>query len=335
MSEIRKKQHIDLAFSTRPSGRIDLGDLFYEPIFSAHPVDGQSLSLDFLGHRLQTPLWVSSMTGGTQKASLINKNLALACGEFGFGMGLGSCRSLLDGENSPKRFADFDVKKYMGKSPLFSNFGIAQLEQLVTKGSLEQAFEIGHKLQADGMIIHVNPLQEWAQEEGDRFTKPPLETIKAVLAMSQVPIIVKEVGQGFGPQSLDALCRLPLAAIEFAGFGGTNFTNIEQARRSGHISGKNTAVNSFGGIGHSVEEMLGFLSQLDSKDMKCKNFILSGGITDPLVGYKYLKSCPYPAVIGMASEFLKHAMGEYKELKEFIDGVNDQLSMADSFLRRF
>lgn len=346
MSESRKRDHIDLAFKSRPIQKMQLGELFYEPLFSSHPSSSdEKISIEFMGHKFLGPLWISSMTGGTGIAKNINKNLALCCGEFGFGMGLGSCRSLLSEDGFSKNFNDFNVKQYMGKAPLFSNFGIAQLEQSLLDGSIDRVFEITDKLHADGLIIHVNPLQEWAQPEGDRYKKPAIETIKEVLELSQIPIIVKEVGQGFGPKSIASLCELPLAAIELAGFGGTNFTNIElnrpcppkyqsSTRRYGQDSGKKTAINNFGQIGHDIEEMLIFIKQIDPASMKCKNFILSGGIQDPLTGFKHMMNCPYPALMGMASEFLKHAMGDYQELRNFILDINDQLAMAKSFIRR-
>ena len=105
MSSERKKDHIDLAFASRLNENdLDLR-FYYEPMLSAHPGD-IDLSIFFLDHKLRAPIWVSSMTGGTEKARTINENLARACAEFGLGMGLGSCRALLyDNTN----IDDFDV----------------------------------------------------------------------------------------------------------------------------------------------------------------------------------------------------------------------------------
>ena len=140
MSEDRKSDHIELSFNSTPDYKVNLAHLAYEPLFSAHPVVG-SAGKEFLGTPFGLPLWASSMTGGTEKARLINKNLAKACGEFKFGMGLGSCRSLLD---SNTRHEDFDVKKYMGDMPLYTNLGIAQLEQLVAAGELHKINELNN-----------------------------------------------------------------------------------------------------------------------------------------------------------------------------------------------
>ena len=91
----RKKDHIDLAFKSQvESGALDRR-FNYEPALAAHPEPGSIPPLRFLGKTLHTPIWVSSMTGGTGHARTINRNLARACAEFGMGMGLGSCRQLL------------------------------------------------------------------------------------------------------------------------------------------------------------------------------------------------------------------------------------------------
>ena len=156
-AESRKRDHIELAFRSQIS---DLDTRFYyEPMLAAHPTDTAALATDFLGKKLCAPMWVSSMTGGTEQAQIINRNLAQACGEFGLGMGLGSCRKLLFDD---ARLADFVVRQYMGyEVPLFANLGIAQLEALIAANQLYRINDLLDKLEADGLIIHVNPLQEW------------------------------------------------------------------------------------------------------------------------------------------------------------------------------
>src|SRR5690606_7709496 len=112
-------------------------------------------------------LWISSMTGGTKEALQINRNLAQAANEFGLGFGLGSCRSLLT-ENT--RFHEFDLRSMIGDElPFFANLGVAQVEELIAKKELNRLHDMVEKLRADGLIIHINPLQEWFQPEGDRF----------------------------------------------------------------------------------------------------------------------------------------------------------------------
>lgn len=108
--------------------------------------------------------------------------------------------------------------------PFYANIGIAQLETLLKDNEAYKIDQLVDKLQADGIIIHVNPLQEWLQPEGDKITEAPIKTIQQFLEKTKQKVIVKEVGQGFGKESLRALVQLPIEAIEFAAHGGTNFS---------------------------------------------------------------------------------------------------------------
>ena len=129
----------------------------------------------FLGRNMNFPIMVSSMTGGTEKAKTINKNLAKVCGEFGLGMGLGSCRQLL---YEDKRMHEFDIRQFMPNEPMLINLGIAQIEELLEKQETDRIGLLADRLQADGLIVHINPMQEWLQPEGDRIQHPPIETVE-------------------------------------------------------------------------------------------------------------------------------------------------------------
>jgi len=108
-AESRKKDHIELAFRSQiEEGKLD-SRFYYEPLLAAHPERGSLPSFDFLGKKMHAPMWVSSMTGGTEWAGKINHNLARACKDFGMGMGLGSCRSLLFSDEHLKDFGNCTV----------------------------------------------------------------------------------------------------------------------------------------------------------------------------------------------------------------------------------
>lgn len=326
MSEERKKDHIELAFESVGSHQACLKYTTYEPLLSAH-LNADAIKKEFLGFEFGMPLWISSMTGGTEKAAHINKNLAKACGEFKIGMGLGSCRPLLESDD---RFEDFNLRQYMGDAPLFTNYGIAQLEELASAKKLSKLEDIQNRLEADGMVIHVNPLQEWAQPEGDRFKFPAIETIKIICDTVDFPIIVKEVGQGMGPKSLKQLISLPIAALELAAYGGTNFTMLEQTRRNGSNSGKSSPSGYIGAVGHSAYEMIDFLNAFPGLK-PC--VIISGGINNPVSAHDLIVGYQGKAIAGMASEVLKHALGNYDELKEFLLELRECFVVAEAFLQ--
>jgi isopentenyl-diphosphate delta-isomerase len=324
----RKKDHIDLAFSSRTEPADADRRFHYEPMLAAHH-NGHFDKFEFAGKNLKLPIWVSSMTGGTQHAGSINRNLAKACGEFGMGMGLGSCRALL---NSDEYFSDFNVRQYMGdETPLYTNLGIAQIEKLVASGEEEKAETLAHKLKADGLMIHVNPLQEAFQPEGDILLVPPVETIEAFLSKTNLRVIVKEVGQGMGPASLERLLALPLEAIEFGALGGTNFTKLELSRVD---TGQPSHFQEFGRIGHTAAEMTGFVNEIAAKHPTiCQQLIISGGITNIPDGWYLTQQSKLKAVFGMGSTFLKYAREDYGMLQSFVKQLEKALGIAQNFMR--
>ncbi len=327
-AEQRKHDHIALAFESRvPGGEID-HRFYYEPLVAAHP---KTLpTKQFLGKTMQAPIWISSMTGGTAMAGTINRNLAQACAEFGLGMGLGSCRVLLE---SDQFFEDFNLRPTIGYSqPFYANLGIAQVEQLLSRREGEKIQRLVEKLQADGLFVHVNPLQEWLQPEGDAIVRPPLETIQQCLELG-VKIIVKEVGQGMGPESLKALLQLPLAAVDFAAHGGTNFSKLEMLRDSGQ---KQQLYGQLAHVGHTAEEMVdlvnGLIAILGEK-AKVRECIISGGVGNFLDGHFLMHKLRCNSVYGQGSAFLKHAQGDYAPLQEFVRYQIEGLKVAEAYLR--
>lgn len=328
----RKQDHIALAFQSQVQKASLDNRFYYEPILSAHPKESTTDTFRFLGKNMQSPIWISSMTGGTAWAGTINRNLARVAKDFGFGMGLGSCRSLLTDDTHLK---DFDVRTFIGDNlPLFANLGIAQLERLIQSNQLHLIDTLLDKLCADGLIIHVNPMQEWLQPEGDQLSFPPIETITRLLDQRpSMQVIVKEVGQGMGISSLRALLELPLAAIDFAAAGGTSFALLELLRSDEAYM---DAYKPFTTIGHSASEMVDFVNSIlheNSSKVLCQQFILSGGISSFLDGYYLIQKINRPAIYGQASSFLKYARGSYEELFQYAKLQVDGLKMAGAFLR--
>lgn len=324
----RKQDHIDLAFRSQIEALQVDTRFSYEPILSGFQSKENYPETRLLGKIFRYPIWISSMTGGNERAGKINENLARICKDFGLGFGLGSCRQLLTDNTY---LNDFDVRKYLGDRPFYANLGIAQIEMLLKNNQSDEILRLVNLLKADGLIVHVNPLQEWSQPEGDLYTDRPIDTIEKLLEKTGLSIIVKEVGQGMGRKSLEALMKLPLAAIEFAAFGGTNFSKIEMFRNPA----KQDVHKAMAYLGHSADEMVKMVNELltqSGDNLHCKEFIISGGIRNYLDGYYLTGKLNAPAIYGQASGFLKHAMDDYETLYNYVEAQTDGLNLANTFL---
>lgn len=323
----RKADHIELAFAAQ-TAEAD-ARFYYEPVQVGHPSGDHLWAALPVANRIQqVPWWISSMTGGEARAASINERLAKAAAKFGLGMGLGSCRPVLV---DPQTRRDFAVRRFIGDQPLFANLGIAQLEELVAQGQLARVTEMVNSLEADGLIVHINPLQEWVQPEGDRLKQAPLDTLKRVMDALDMPIIAKEVGQGFGPKSLKALMDLPLEAVDFGAFGGTNFSLIE-AMRSGESDRE--GLRPVASVGHTAEEMGNWIIDWtrDGWKPQAKQIIVSGGIQSFLDGYYHIKRLPGSVMYAQASAFLKPALESQEALDAFCEWQIKGLTMAHQYL---
>jgi len=327
-TETRKDEHLKLALSSQ-NENID-SRFYYEPMLAAHPEKTTTWPTKLGNKTLHFPLWISSMTGGTAKTNEINLRLAKTAAKFGLGMGVGSARIAL--EDLSKRDG-FRLRPILGKeTPFYLNFGIAQIEKMVANQSLDQLEELVADVEADGVIIHVNPLQEWMQPEGDFIQHAAIDTIEKFLSNTSLPLIVKEVGQGYGPESMKRLLQLPLVAVEFAANGGTNFSKLELLRNRV----KSEYMMPFVAVGHSAVEMLDFCNaatdELGNK-VKCSTVIASGGIKNFLDGYYLLQKSKLNVFYGQASEFLRHAQVSQEELDRFVQQQIEGLLLAKAFLK--
>jgi isopentenyl-diphosphate delta-isomerase len=323
LSSARKKDHINLAFQSV----VDQQDqrFNYEPLLGAMPDFPNEMGYQYLGFSMRAPIWVSSMTGGTEKAGTINHRLAEVCGEMGLGMGLGSCRSLLYGR---ERLDDFDVKDLLGEQPLFANLGIAQLAELIEDKALDRIEELLHLLKADGLIIHINPFQEWMQPEGDVIRRPPIESLEVLRENYKGRLVVKEVGQGMGPDSLRALLSLAPDGIEFGAFGGTNFSKLELLRTQGK-----SCYTGLVHLGHTAHQMVHLLNQIrkDFSDREIAMLIPGGATGFPEVCY-LCSLCQWPSIYGQAGAFLRMALEGPEALKDFVRKEILGYKLAEQFL---
>lgn len=324
---LRKDSHLALALDSQV---LNVDERFYyEPMLSAHPIETDEWNVQIGKKTMRYPLWISSMTGGTDKTNEINQRLAIAAQKFGLGMGAGSSRIALEDQN---KVADFNLRPFLGDDvPYYLNFGIAQIEKSIQEKSLDKIQNLLEKVNADGVIIHVNPLQEWLQPEGDKIQKPPLETITKFISETNLKPIVKEVGQGFGYESMKQLLQLPLTAVEFAANGGTNFSKLELLRNKL----KSEYMMPFVHVGHTAQEMVELSNRAKNElgdKIQCPTVIISGGIKTFLDGYYCIQKSEIPAVYGQASELLIRAQQSQERLNEFIKNQIEGLLLARAFL---
>lgn len=199
-------------------------------------LDDIDLSSSLLGMPLRAPLLISSMTGGAERSSAINRHLAEAAQALGIGMGVGSQRVGL--RSASDQGLTKELRRLAPDIPLLGNIGAAQL---LEKDGLDLARRAVETLEADALIIHLNPLQEAVQAEGDRDWRGVLETIGRTVDSLSVPVIVKEVGAGLSASVAASLVSVGVRVIDVAGLGGTSWAAVE-AERASRISDREVAM---------------------------------------------------------------------------------------------
>lgn len=224
----RKQDHIEINLSEAVQFRqVTTGFEHYRFIHQALPdMDLSSVDLrtTFLGRALGAPLLVSSMTGGVERGWEITRRLATAAQEFGCAIGVGSQRVALQDAARAKYFMVRDVAPDVF---LLANLGAVQLNKGFGPDDCRRAVDM---IGADALFLHLNPLQEALQPEGDRDFSSLLARIAAVCAVLEVPVVVKEVGCGISARVARQLADAGVAAIDISGAGGTSWSAVEQHR---------------------------------------------------------------------------------------------------------
>lgn len=228
MIENRKTEHIRIAENELVTSDHNYWDdihIIHQPLPEVD-FDKIDTSVDLLGRKLDHPMIISSMTGGTQLAKKINSNLAAAAEEFGLAMGVGSMRAAVEKKDLADTFSV--VKDYKMKARI-ANIGAPQLikqeKPAFTDRDIEYVFNL---IDADFLIIHFNFLQEMVQPEGDRNSEGILKRV-AEIAQSY-PVIAKETGNGISREAALKLKDAGVRAIDVGGLGGTSFAAIEYYR---------------------------------------------------------------------------------------------------------
>jgi isopentenyl-diphosphate delta-isomerase len=272
-------------------------------------LDAVSLETELLGARLGAPLLVSAMTGGTPEAETINARLARAACEHGLPLVLGSGRPLLDDPGRLRTYRSAD------RPPLLlCNLGAAQVRAPEGPARAEQLVEL---LDADGLTIHLNPIQEAVQPEGETDFAGVADGIAAVVAhLAPVPVVVKEVGFGLDAADVALLRDAGVAAIDVAGAGGTNWALVEGRRQA---SAESVAA-AFAEWGVPTAESLAD-ARATAPDLP---LIASGGLRDGVDAAKALALGASAA--GLARVFLLAALAD--EASEAAGTLVRQLRVA-------
>lgn len=182
------------------------------------------LTTAFLGKQLRLPLLISSMTGGTAEAQRINFHLAEGAQAARMAMGLGSLRAVLE---APHLADTFRIRHLAPDILLLANLGVAQLNTGIGPEDCQRAVDLA---EADALILHLNPLQEALQADGDTDWRGLLDKIAAVCKAVSVPVIAKEVGWGISATVARQLVGAGVTAIDVAGSGGTSWSQVEMHR---------------------------------------------------------------------------------------------------------
>ena len=282
-------------------------------------LDTIDLSVNFLGRKLGSPLYISAMTGGHPDTKEVNRVLGCAAEKYGLVMGVGSQRAALE---NPEHADSFRIVRDVAPHAfLCGNIGAVQL---VTHGMnwVEPAIEM---IDADALCIHLNFLQEVVQPEGDHNAAGCLAAISEVCKEAKVPIIVKETGCGISSEVAARLFDAGVSAIDTGGYGGTSWAKIEGIRAQNQNTAGDKTLTSLGptllswGIPTAV-------SVFEVAKVNKGPVIASGGLK---TGLDIAKGIALGATLGgMALSLLGPALVSEDELRYAIDKIHAELSAA-------
>ncbi len=272
-------------------------------------------SLTLFGKKLSSPILISSMTGGTEQALLVNRRLAEAAQTCGIAMGVGSQRAALENPSLSPSFAI--ARQVAPEILLFANLGAVQLNYGYGVDECRRAMEM---IAADALILHLNPLQEALQREGNADFRDLARKITTICQQVGVPVIAKEVGWGISAQTAKRLAECGIAAIDVAGAGGTSWSQVEMYRADSEFDRRLAA--SFAGWGIPTAESILAVKQA----VPHLPIFASGGLRD---GLDVVKCLALGATLGgMAAPFLAAAVHSTEAVIEKIRLTARQIQVA-------
>jgi isopentenyl-diphosphate delta-isomerase len=316
--EERKRDHIrfSLDSATQSTGwsGLDRVRLRHEALPELDFAD-LSLAAPCVGKTLPTPFYISGMTAGHGEAPRLNRVLARAAESKGWAMGVGSQRRDLENPNSIDDWARFRTE--FPKLALFGNLGLAQ----VITSPIGEIQKLVDAIEATGLAVHLNAMQEAIQPEGTPQFAGGLKALEKLCKTLSVPVVLKETGCGFSKKTLGRLAQTGLAAIDLSGLGGTHWGRIEGMRAAGGSLQARAAV-TFAHWGEStVESVVAGREVLPGMELWA-----SGGVRSGLDAAKLIALGAHR--VGYAQPALKAAMESEAALLAWMEQMEFELKVA-------
>jgi isopentenyl-diphosphate delta-isomerase len=313
----RKADHIKINLEKDVRSALTTGLENYQFVHEALPeldLNRVDPSLSVFGKRLDAPILISSMTGGTDDAETINLRLAEAAQAMSIAMGVGSQRAAIE---HPEQARTFQVRRVAPHILLFGNIGAVQLNYGYGVDQCRKAVDM---IEADALILHLNPLQEAVQDAGDTNFEGLARKIEEICKTIEVPVIAKEVGWGISERTAKLLADCGVSAIDVAGAGGTSWSQVEMHRAADEFNRQLAATF----VGWGIPTAASILNA--KRAVPNMTIFASGGLKD---GLDIAKCVALGATLGgMAGQFLKAAASSTEDTVETIQLVKRQIEVT-------
>ena len=315
--ETRKADHIKINLEQDVRSAFTTGLENYHFVHEALPeldLERVDTSLKLFDKLLAAPILISSMTGGTAEAETINLRLAETAYVMRAAMGVGSQRAALE---HPEQAKTFQVRRVAPDILLFANLGAVQLNYGYGIDHCRRAVDM---IQADALILHLNPLQEAVQDGGDTNFADLAKKIEEMCKKLGVPVIAKEVGWGISERTAKLLADCGISAIDVAGAGGTSWSQVEMHRAPDEFTRELAATFVGWGI-PTADSILNV-----KKAVPDMTIFASGGLKD---GLDIAKCVALGATLGgMAGQFLKAAAVSTEQAVEMMKLTKRQIEVT-------
>lgn len=316
--ETRKYDHIKINLEQDVRSGLSNGLERFHFVHEALPeldLAAVDTSMTLFGKKLAAPILISSMTGGTEQAGMINQHLAEAAQECNVAMGVGSQRAALEDKQQIPTYTI--TRKVAPNILLFANLGAVQLNYGFSLDECRRAVDM---LQADALFLHLNPIQEAVQAGGDTNFSGLAKKIEGISKNLGLPVIVKEVGWGISERTARILAECGVAAIDVAGAGGTSWSQVEMQRAPDDFSRQLAATFVGWGI-PTADSILNI-----RKGVPGMTIFASGGLKD---GLEIAKCITLGATLGgFAGQFLKAAAISTEKVTDLLRLTRQQLLVS-------